>query len=298
MLLLIMVCVTAGYPAGSSSSGQGVEPLTIFTVSYPLKYFAERIAGEGAVVVFPCPAKVNPAFWMPDEETITAFQGADLILLNGASYAKWLQKVSLPRFRLVDTSIGFKDEYIEVVGGVTHSHGPGGEHSHTGTASMTWLDFSLAARQAKAITEALCRTRPDQCATFEKNFNRLEEELMALDREIKSIVSGKADRPIVASHPVYQYFSRRYGLNIESVMWEPGEDPGDDLWEELAYGLESHPAKWMVWEGEPLAASVKKLQSMGVGSIVFDSCANTPGQGDFMSVMKRNIDNLKEVYEN
>jgi hypothetical protein len=39
---------------------------------------------------------------MPDTETIAAYQAADLILINGADYAKWTTKVSLPRSRLVD----------------------------------------------------------------------------------------------------------------------------------------------------------------------------------------------------
>ncbi|MEA3275247.1 MAG: hypothetical protein U9Q81_08160, partial [Pseudomonadota bacterium] len=39
------------------------ERLVLYTVNYPLQYFAERIAGEHAQVVFPAPADVDPAFW-------------------------------------------------------------------------------------------------------------------------------------------------------------------------------------------------------------------------------------------
>ncbi|NJN46252.1 MAG: hypothetical protein HC808_06995 [Candidatus Competibacteraceae bacterium] len=38
------------------------EPLSVYTVNYPLAYFAERIAGEQAEVVFPAPAGRDPAF--------------------------------------------------------------------------------------------------------------------------------------------------------------------------------------------------------------------------------------------
>lgn len=269
---------------------------TIYTVNYPLKYFAERIAGEHAVVVFPATADVDPAFWMPDKETVAEYQKADLILLNGASYAKWLPKVALSRFRTVNTSEGFSDDYISTAGATTHSHGPGGEHSHAGTAFTTWLDISLAAQQAEAITRALCKKLPDHCEVFEKNYNSLNEELMALDDEIKKIVAGKEDRPLVASHPVYQYFARRYGLNLLAVMWEPDEVPGEESWQDLGHLLEGHPAKWMIWEGEPNKASEQRLESMGVGSAVFTPCGNTPEKGDFMNIMSRNIENLKEAF--
>ena len=38
------------------------QPLNIYTVNYPLAYFAERIAGDQAKVVFPAPPGVDPAF--------------------------------------------------------------------------------------------------------------------------------------------------------------------------------------------------------------------------------------------
>jgi len=149
------------------STAQGAsDKLTVYVVNYPLQYFAKRIAAEHAQVVFPAPPNVDPAYWMPDAKTISAFQGADLILLNGANYAKWVNKVSLPQFRLVNTSAGFQDRYIQAAEVTTHSHGPEGKHAHEALAFTTWLDFSLAAQQAKAITEALTHKRPALKDTF------------------------------------------------------------------------------------------------------------------------------------
>ena len=42
------------------------------------------------------------------------------------------------------------------------------------------------------------------------------------------------------------------------------------LWTEFDSLLEEHPAKWMVWEAEPRAASVDRLARLGVNSVVFD----------------------------
>ncbi|OVE78094.1 hypothetical protein BVX98_01395 [bacterium F11] len=272
------------------------DKLNIFVVNYPLRYFAERIAKDQARVVFPAPRDVDPAFWIPKQSVILAYQKADLILLNGASYAKWISKVSLPPSRLVKTSRIFKDQLIATPGGVTHSHGTGGEHSHSGTAFTTWLDFSLAIQQAEDILKTLIRKRPASKAEFEKNFADLKADLMFLDEAVKKVVSKNPKQPFVSSHPVYQYFSRRYGLTMESVMWEPGEFPSDTLWKELKMGLKAFPAKWMIWEGNPLPKSIGKLKEMGVKSLVFDPCGNVPDEGDFLSVMKKNIEELKKAY--
>jgi zinc transport system substrate-binding protein len=163
------------------------DKLRIYTVNYPLAYFAERIAGDLAEVTFPAPRGVDPAFWMPNAETIAAYQTADLILLNGADYAKWTSKVSLPRSRLVDTSHGLRDAYIREVDGISHSHGPGGEHAHGGLAFTTWLDLSQAAQQAEAIARALARKRPDSKQRIDRNLQSLREDLLALDARITAI---------------------------------------------------------------------------------------------------------------
>jgi len=180
---------------------------------------------------------------------------------------------------------------------VTHSHGKGSEHSHSGTAFTTWLDFEQATAQAEAIMKALSGKLPEESGLFEENFVALSKDLLAIDKEIKKIVARNPDVPLVASHPVYQYLARRYGLNVKSVMWEPEEMPTMEQWRELEHGLESHPARCMIWEGDPNPESVKKLENLGVESIVFDPCGNAPGEGDFLTVMQTNVKNLRTAFE-
>jgi zinc transport system substrate-binding protein len=81
------------------------------------------IAGDHAEVVFPATPDTDPAFRRPDSKSISDFQQADLILLNGAGYAIWISRVSLPWRKMVDTSAGFREGYISTEGGMTHSHG-------------------------------------------------------------------------------------------------------------------------------------------------------------------------------
>ena len=291
-----LICAIILWVIFTSSLSANADRLTVYVVNYPLKYFAERIAGEHATVILPAPAGKDPAFWMPDAKTIADYQRADLILLNGANYAKWINKVALPHFRLVDTSANFKDRYIKISNVVTHTHGPAGEHAHAGVAFTTWLDFDLAAQQARAIASPLGHKRPALSDTFESNYSALEKDLAKLDREIKQIVAKNPELPLLASHPVYDYLSRRYGLNIKSVHWEPDQVPSRNQWGELQVVLKGHPARWMIWEGEPLPATVEMLKSNGIRSVVFNPGANAPEQGDFLTVMRENVENLRAVF--
>ena len=293
LLFLIIIAVTLL----SARNCRSAEPLNVYVVNYPLKYFAERIGGEQINVVLPAPTGIDPADWIPAIPTIAAYQQADLILINGAGYAKWVDKVSLPRSKVVDTSKKFKDRYITIEGATTHSHGPQGEHAHENIAFTTWLDFSLAAHQAKAITTALSRKRPDLKDVFQKNYQKLEQDLLKLDQDLKTLISKDPSRPLVVSHPVYDYFARRYGLNIKNVHWEPDEIPTNEQMLELKSILKEHPAQWMIWEGKPMKESAEKLKTIGLDSLVFDPCGNIPDQGDFLSVMRQNVENLKPVFK-
>ena len=294
---LFVLIHIAALPGISYSDTDIQEKLTIYVVNYPLKYFAERIAGDRAKVVFPAPSEGDPAYWMPDAETVAAYQKADLILLNGANYAKWVRKVSLPRSKMVDTSAKFKDRYITAEEVVTHSHGGEGAHAHESLAFTTWLDFDFAAKQAGVVMETLSRKKPAAEDFFKNNYAALEHDLLALDNEMKSIAAKNPLLPLFASHPVYDYLSRRYGLNMKSVHWEPDEFPSDAQWSELRAMLKKHPAKWMIWEKEPMKESTARLKAIGVNSLVFDPCGNIPDQGDFMSVIRRNGENLKPAFQ-
>jgi len=270
--------------------------LKIAASNYPLAYFAERLGGSRASVAFPVPAGTDPAFWKPDAKAVAEMQQAELILLNGADYEKWLARVSLPRLRQADTSAAFKDRYIRIESAVTHSHGPGGTHSHEGIAFTTWLDLDQAGLQAQAVAESIVRKRPEWRSMVMENLAALRGELAALDAGIKQAVAARAGLPLLASHPVYQYLARRYGLNLASVHWEPNEMPPDAEWADLQRRLRAHPARWMLWEARPAAAVADRLKAAGVGSLVFDPCANRPESGDFLTAMAANVENLKAAF--
>ena len=276
---------------------QAADKISIYTTNYPLKYFAERIAGEHANVVLPIPPEVDPAFWVPEIEIIIQYQTADLIFVNGASYEKWIHKVSLPQHTLIDTSSSFKDSLITIEEMTNHSHGFDGEHTHSGTAFTTWLDFSLAAKQANSVYTTLIQRYPQFNRDLEYNFKRLEDELMALDQQLTEIVNKNEDVLILASHPVYQYLQHRYKLNIESVLWEPETLPSNKEWQALTNILETHSSNWMIWEKAPISKTVNKLIQHGIASVVVNPCANVPNEGDFMSVMVNNLQNLSEIFK-
>lgn len=296
MQMLVWLALAAVLACGSDKRAEEAgradpeagRPLTVYVVNYPLQYVAERIGGEHVRVVFPCQADVDPAYWSPDAKTVAAYQAADLILLNGAGYARWVERASLPRTRVVDTSAGFRDRLIAQDAATTHIHGPEGAHTHAELAFTTWLDPGLAILQARAVAEAFAEARPEHAASFDAELDPLESELGELDTQLAHTAEAIGETPLLFSHPVYQYLARRYGLNAHSLHWEPDDVPDENAWRALEDLLAEHPARWMIWEDTPAEQTIRELEAMRVQSIVYSPCANAPEQGDFLGVMHRN----------
>ncbi|MDP5085638.1 MAG: metal ABC transporter substrate-binding protein [Yoonia sp.] len=288
--VLGLICAVAAMPAAAQD-----RPV-VAVANYPLAYFAERL-GNGAVdVFFAVPADVDPSFWRPGISDIAAIQAADVIALNGAGFATWPTKASLPRSRTVDTSAGFADRLIKTET-VTHSHGEGGEHSHTATASYTWLDFGLAMAQAQVLADAMTRQMPAQADEIAAQAEALLSDLAALDARAAVIGGAAAGKAVIAAHPRYQYFGAAYDLAISAVEWDAQAGPDEAQWAALEAMIADTGAGLFIWEAEPSAASRDRMARLGMIDVVFPPLANSPADGDFLGQMTASLDQLEAALQ-
>jgi len=290
-LSLVLASCNAEQADDSGSFDSTPTRPVVVASNYPLYYFASRIAGDSVEVILP-EIKGDPANWKPESHAIEQLQSADLVFLVGAGYESWLEWVSLPDEKLMDTSASFRDRLIPLEQEGVHQHGPQGEHSHTGFAFTVWLDPGLAIEQAKAIAQALSKLSPGDSAAYETRLASLEGELLSLDKNLRQVFEGIGDQPVLFSHPVYQYLETRYSLNGLSVHWEPDEEPGKSAMIEFHRNLRGHPAKLMIWEDQPLQTTADQLEGSGVASIVFHTASSRPQSGDYFSLMEANIQRL------
>ena len=159
-------------------------------------------------------------------------------------------------------------------------------------------DLDIATAQARSILEALVRLRPDHEPEFRLAFTSLEADLTESDRQLMAVAEKIGDRPVLFSHPVYQYLERRYDLNGVSVHWEPDAMPEEDLWDQLQAVLQRHPASIMIWEAEPLPETKRRLADLGIECAVFQPGANKPATGNLLGVVRRGIASLEGMAAN
>lgn len=279
---------------GSVASASGQDRPRVVAVNYPLQYIAERLLGGAAEVVFPVPEGVDPSFWRPSIADISMIQWADLILLNGAGFATWVDRVSLPRSRLVNTSAAIEDRFI-VTESITHSHGDGGEHAHEGLASYTWLDPTLAIAQAAAVAAAITARDLAPAEDVATRLESLRTELETLDTAARAALGAAPDTALIATHPRYQYVARRYDLSITSLEWDAGAMPSEDDLADLAALIEETGARILIWEAEPPPAAIEATNALGVESVVFPPLAVSASNDPFPTAFDAALSALSDA---
>lgn len=281
LLVFALSCLTLATPAWA-------KPLVV-AVNSPLAYFAERLGGDALDVVMPAPEGEDPAYWEPTSDQAVKIQAADLVLLNGAGFSKWLPQVSLRRARLVDTSAKAKDKYLP---GDTLAHTHGGEsHEHGNFASVTWLDFQIARLQADAIATAFKRKLKLDPAAVDAALERLRADLDELDLAAQQAGQALKGKALVGSHPVYHYLAAAYGLDMRFVHWEAAETITAENEARLAAMLAERGGDIMVFEFEPSASAKAAAERAGLSYLVFDPLVNT--QVDFIDTMRQALAKLR-----
>jgi zinc transport system substrate-binding protein len=297
-ILMLASCDDVDRNHGHDNSSETTTGIVV-TSNYPLHFFANRIASgidSAPNIVLP-EIEGDPANWIPGTTQIQTLQSADLIIVNGAGAEPWLDWITLDKSRIIDTISALSAELMALNQSAQHRHGPGGDRSHHATAFTVWLDPKLAIDQARAVERALTTLTPAHAAQYVRNLSVLEQELTELDREWSEVFALLRDRPVLFSHPVYEYLQRRYGINGQSVHWEPGEEPSTRDWIDLQQRLASHPANIMIWEAKPLQSTVQRLSNAGLTSVVFETAANKPAQGDYFSLMLQNAQRLQTTFQ-
>jgi len=288
VLSFLTACAEKPESAPDAAVDGGSNGITVLTTCYPMQYFAERIAGEHLDVQFPLPDGADPILWQPDSASILRFQAADLIVINGAHYEKWVTTVSLPENRVIDASRSFEQDLIRYETSTSHRHGPEGEHTHSGIDGHTWLDPINAKVQAATIRQAFAKKWPAHAESFERNLQALIADLDALDEQLKGI---EISRPLLASQPAYGYLARRYGWQVTNLELDPETLPGKD-----AIPADS-PAKIILWQSRPRDVVSALLEKQyGIEGIVF-SPAERKSDQDYLATMRANIEALRSEFK-
>jgi zinc transport system substrate-binding protein len=147
----------------------------------------------------------------PDRQQLKRLQQAALVVLNGANLEGWSGRSNLPASRVVDSSKAIAEKLIQIKG-KAHSHGAGGNHSHSEVNPYLWLDPVLLSAQAEAVGAALRTAFPLHADVVSQNEKQLLEELAQLNLSWQAFSARAQETTLSGEHKALEYLARRYNL--------------------------------------------------------------------------------------
>ena len=174
-----------------------------------LKDMAEMIAGDELVVQCIMPIGSDPHLHEPTPRDAKMVAAADLVLVNGLTLEGWL------------------NELIENAGGdaevVTVTEGIQAIESQTyknASDPHAWMDARNGIQYIKNIKDSFVKLKPEAKEVFEFNYGVYKQQLEDLDDYIFKAINSIPERQriLITSHDAFQYYGRRYGIQLESLV--------------------------------------------------------------------------------
>lgn len=201
--LLLICALLIGTLSFAQDKKQVVATASIFAD------MAEVIAGELVDVKLIVPIGGDPHIYEPTPRDAQLVAGADLIIKNGLTFEGWLSE-------LIDNSgtkaqVKLITEGVKVIESLAYK---GSSDPHA------WMDASNGMIYIKNIKDALVELDPDNSDIYEFNYKAYHQQLEDLDKSIEGQINTipKEKRILVTSHDAFQYYGRRYGVRLESIL--------------------------------------------------------------------------------
>jgi zinc transport system substrate-binding protein len=185
-------------------------PLHVVATIEPLAWFVERLAGEHASVEVVIPPGADPHTFEPAPRQLQALAGAQLVVQVGHGALPFEENVVEQVRRLSPAAL-----FVALAD-------PG---QRTAEDPHLWVDPEAVRPLAAAIAHSLVELDPAAAASYRARLASLEEELDALDAELRSILAAARGRAFVVHHPTWGAFAQRYGL-VQLALEHEGKEPG------------------------------------------------------------------------
>lgn len=299
--LILAGCSTAE-TATDSTAGGGSSPdgatISIAAAFYPLQFVAERVGGDIASVTSLTAPGVEAHDLELSPAAVREMQNVDLVLFLSDFQPAVDDAVDTTGARALDAhSIVEEHEAAPVEDDHAHEEDEDAHagHDHSSGDPHFWLDPSLLAEYAHAVSVELADIDPDNAETYAANAEALEGELLDLDQSYTDGLAQCERSDIFVSHEAFGYLTERFGLEQHGLSGlDPEAEPSPARVREVRDEVLSTGATTVFSESEVDAAAIEALASdAGVETAVLDPIEGVADGDDYIEVMTRNLDALR-----
>ncbi len=183
-------------------------PKVIATASM-ISDMAQNIVGDKFEVVTIVPIGKDPHTYEPTPGDATMVANAKVIFKNDLTFEGWLGKLienSGTKAKVVKVTEG-----VEVIESVTYANS---------ADPHAWMNAMNGIIYAENIKNTMVEFDPSNKVFYEKKFETYKKKLQGLDQYIQDEIKKipEQQRILITSHDAFQYYGRRYGIRLESIL--------------------------------------------------------------------------------
>jgi zinc transport system substrate-binding protein len=270
--------------AGCSRSASGGGAPTVATTVYPVEFVARQVVGDAGEVVNVTPPGAEPHDVELTSDQVIDVIESDLVVYLGGDFQPAVEEA------LGDAG-GHTLDALAVVGPLLEPEAGEEPDAHF------WLDPARLARVAEAIAGELGEAVPDEAERFRDAAGRIQDRLLALDREYADTLQDCASDQIVTTHEAFGYLAERYGLEQVGISGiDPESEPSPERIAEVTEFVRSNDVRTIFFERllAPDAAETIARET-DADTSVLDPIESEPEKGDYIQAMHDNLQALSDA---
>ncbi|MGF1538724.1 MAG: metal ABC transporter solute-binding protein, Zn/Mn family [Elainellaceae cyanobacterium] len=184
--------------------------------------------------------------------------------------------------------------------GEEHAEGEAHAHDHGEFDPHVWLDPKRAIAQVENIRDGLIDADPEGEAEYTANAEAFIGELESLDADISEQLAPFEGQTFVVLHDFAAYFAESYGLEPETLVEIPEENPSPEDVKRVMETVQAEGLKTILTEPQADQGSFDAIANdLGINVSVFDPMeTGDSAQPDYyLTVMRQNAENLAAGFE-
>ncbi|SDR36377.1 metal ABC transporter substrate-binding protein [Natronobacterium texcoconense] len=226
----------------NGDQGDESADFTVFASMPAVWDFIRQTAGDQMEAIDLVPVGEHGHDWDPRTDVVEQMDDADgFVYLR--DFAAWQDDAADQLERRDDVVV------IEASEGIEFFDSPAEDDDE-----HWWMDPVECQTGVENIADGLAEIDPDNADTYEANTEAFNDELQDLHEEFEEIVErATLESLVVATHDSFQWWNRRYGVDIYSPVGTSPDDaasPGDV--EEIENLIEAEGIEYVLYDvGEP-----------------------------------------------
>jgi zinc transport system substrate-binding protein len=276
---VVLACLVGTVACGVEDPGSG-DQITVVASFYPLAFVAGEVGGDLIEVDNLTPAGAEPHGVELTASQVRALASADLVLYLGSGFQPSVEQA-------VGTIEGQAVDALATQPGAT---GDSGFDPHV------WLDPQRTAAIVRLVRDRFAAVDPDHAATYERNADRLEARLDALDRAYRDGLAGCERDAIVTSHEAFGHLAAAYGLHHIGISGiDPEAEPSPQGLTEAVEFVNERRLTTVFFEVlMPPVVAETLADETGARIARLNPIENPPRSGDYFTAMRANLDEIRE----